>query len=240
LNPLLQTTIREIVAAGGVFDAVADYDELRALEALADRVVTRRTDPADEAALRPYLTLPGGVVLRRMTIGADAFLRERLHAWYSPREVRARNDGLAYVLAHADKPAVLWAHETRQDWAKAVSEWMRAIGCDSYDLLRHLTAFLRLEARAQVARNNTQAPPQRSDLGWLAATLTAEYGQTAEYWVWHAADHEVVSAVRRMREKRRQEAGQGVDANDPAIADLREFRIAEAALRARKVPTCPT
>jgi hypothetical protein len=174
------------------------------------------------------------VVLRRRTIGADAFMRERLHAWYGPREVRRRNEGCAYIMAHADQPATLWGHADKAAWERAVKTWLRGVGLEYADLVQALLDFLGAEVQAREAAARV-ANTQPVAYGWLAAVLTETYGQTPDYWIWRAADHEVVSAIRRMRERRGAEAGKAPDPNDPAIGELREFRRAESEFRARKL-----
>jgi len=251
MDELAQSGIRRLRDEFGVcLDPVEDLAVIRNIVDLADKVVSAGTDWQTRALLNPAIRV-GGVVLKRVSIGAQEFLAHCVSPWFDDNPY-ILNLSLAFCMAHRGEPGMIWGYADAgpKAWEKAVRRWSRALAVD-YDTL--LTALVAFQETAEdnlaalvpdpITRPTSAPSPESSVSKWgpLVEMLCHEYGKTPEAWVWETAMEDVEllieRAIARKDEERRiaaqsaAKAGKGgkrafaSDPDSPKAIWLRRFTL---------------
>lgn len=218
LNPLLKTHLKKFAARGLYIDVVADWEELHDLNELARKV----TSPASQAEAVALINAPvtrGNMILQRPTVGVFIWAEERLKAWFSNRPVRFRL-AEAYALAHAKTPGRCWKFRDADDCWRAVKMWARRLNVtfdEISEAVEEACGIGREEMAEQAQKLQTDdksAKDKASEFGPVVSLLCREYGESPDYWIWHASMEMVTSFLdeynaRIRAEERANAAGQG-------------------------------
>lgn len=225
MNPLVATTLRQMQAEGIAFRLPEDFDDLLELERLANESTRRTVSPEYHALLQPELQY-GGVILRRLSIGAAEFLDEVVHPWF-PQGGYEWQLSVWYCMAFAACPAQLWRQShSRRAWLTGVTRWARSIDASFETMTAAVDAFLAKPDHPEAAGETA------SDYGWAIERLCAEYGQTPDYWVWQASTDTVSLLLLRLVE--RETAKGETDANSHHARWLFRFYQKRDEIRRKK------
>lgn len=228
MNKLIQTFLRSVAQEGLALSFADDAEDFLQLHAAADAFL--RAAPSREYLkhLEPELHI-GGVVLRRLSIGARDFFNERPAAWFDEdREWYMRS--LFYCLAEGRDPAALWAYETQRAWTRQVRRWSRKISANWREMSDAVTRFLQIEEQTG---EETEGSAIRRDYGALVEMLCSEYGHDPEYWIWRCPEETVDMLWSRLVDRKDREAraasGKGAarDPDTPATRALFRYRDIE-------------
>ncbi|MCO6401344.1 MAG: hypothetical protein J5I99_08970 [Verrucomicrobia bacterium] len=232
MNRMLETFVRRMAAEGVRFDPLADLDDLIELQRLAS--VTTGTDkrsPQFLAALHPQLTF-AGQTFQRVSIGCRVFAEDCLAQWYAD-DGRGLDLAWCWLLAHARRPDLVWAHQEGgpDAFRAAVRRWLRNLACTEEELLETVGQWVS-SGRVSAAASEATDDPAR-DLSGALEELAAEYARPdLNWWIWQAPETEVALLWERMQERKTREGGGHLAENpdNPFVRALRDYRLKEAAV----------
>lgn len=224
LNDLLQSIFERLSKSGPV-DLAADWDELRRIEALAEK-----SSLTDRAGLLRLVEEPAvcllGLTFHRLTIGAEAFCRQAEQHLHSNA---LRNLLYAFALVHARDPrGSLWPLMSDPSaLARRLKDWKRDIGLTHEEIARCL-AYIDTDDRVRTAESEKKDLP---DYGETVTSLVREFGQTPEYWIWDCPGDEIEMLVSNAAKAAAEEARASSKATDPDRRDVRAHRDLMAAVK---------
>jgi hypothetical protein len=244
MGTLFEEACREIQASGVTFSIPADLPALKRLEGLAAQVSGRGFPDASGALLSPTLRV-GNVTLYRLTLGAEAFLRDEVLPWLEDESARWFDLATGFVFAHANHPQALALFAGKKaEFIRHLRAWERTLDVTAQQLGAAVDTFMAAEREA--VRWAAEDSDEESEVGKAAGygpmleVLVREYGQTSHYWLWVAPMAEVDSLLgaRMARavqdiQARQPVKGEAPDPNRPDLRALREFRKAVSAFKAR-------
>jgi len=227
---------------GVTLDPENDLDVIENVIRLADKVIASGHDWHSRAILKPAVRV-GNLVLRRMPIGAQEFMKQ-VNAWF-PDDDYTQNLSLAFCMSNQESPSLVWGFDDPKSWKKMIRKWSRGIEASYIDLLeaicdfqdRHESDLGRL-GKKQLARSEALAPPSDSAGNWgpIIEILVHEYGKDPETWIWKTPFEEIEllldSYVERMEEAARgsrkadgSKRAVAPDPDRPRIIWMRRFQM---------------
>lgn len=222
MNPLALSTVRRLRDEHGIpLDPTdpRDFDRLQRILELSGQILRTQKDAQAVGILRPVLVV-GNLTFRRLSIGAEEFLRSCVATWFDDADDAAVLSW-AYCHAHGDDPAEIWkSYSDRETWSKMIQSWKRTIGASRTEVLSALEAFqyrvtqadeILAKARIEAEHAIREDRSGSGDWGPLIGILASEYGSPdprlspAEYWIWKAAAEDIALLLDAYLERQRNE-----------------------------------
>lgn len=236
MNPLWKDTLYNWQNDGLQVELGEDWPDLEALYRLS--VKATQGDPS--AAMRSFLEprrKVGGITLRRLSIGSEAYLNENVIPWFA-RDDYWRTLGICYCMAVSEDTEALWEiGANKSEFLNAVSRWRKGIKLSFRQLETELDAFLNGPEAFRVEQPPEEKKEEKGpgDYGFLVGFLTMHQGHDPHYWTWVASIEEVSDAVNSAIAKIASENPAGVNKGSlPELLAFREFKRKEKAFRERK------
>jgi len=227
MNPKLKSILEALKRDGLDPDPLLDWDALGRLAAACNDLTNPPPTPEEDALLHPAIRV-GNVVLYRPSIGARWFLAERVSEWIAaddPLMLAA----VAYVLAHARDPVVLWRCSSRTELVSEAAAWIRGVSAAAEELDRAVSEIL-APKRVAPAPDAVETP-RRPISGATLECLAAEYGIAPEDAVWRHQEAEIVILAHERHERKIAEAGGASNPDGQRVQALVAVQRAEAELR---------
>jgi hypothetical protein len=259
MNPLAKSVLRELKRDGIVLDPVDDLHHISAILSLADRALRVQTELHTKALLYPSKRV-GSLVLRRLSIGVNDFLREEVDHWFDP-DTEDAVLSWAYCYANGHKPDPIFESRGNLDaWKKVLRDWRKSLDVSMIELIAAIQDFqltdeltlkelqAEIEARQKVQEDDPASyGKNHGTLGPVLDRLIAEYGKDVHSWIWETPAEEVELLIDAFMERdeadriRNAPAGKAVAGDPDGVfrRTFRKIRLYVELIKREKAEKCP-